>query len=251
MQDRKLQVGVDRIIQLSWLERTASLVMSGNDKETIEDSLQELLKDHLAGGRKGVRASREKTITVLMKVWLNVPDHLKELQEDGLRLLQKVSNAESLAVHWGMIMAVYPFWFSVATHTGRLLQLQESVTNAQIERRMKEQYGDRQTVTRSTQRALRSFTDWGLLTLTKGKGIYSPQNTITIQNADVVAWLLETSLYARIKGSAPFRELFYNPSLFPFQLSHISPTQLTSLSPRLERLRHGLDDDLVILTSRK
>ncbi|MCK5034682.1 MAG: hypothetical protein KAS73_02235 [Candidatus Sabulitectum sp.] len=247
MQDRKLQVGIDRIIQLSWLERTAFLVMAGNDKETIEDSLQDLLKDRLAGGRKGVRASREKTITVLMKVWLNVPDHLKDLQVDGLRLLQKVSKAESLAVHWGMIMAVYPFWFSVAAHTGRLLQLQESVTNAQIERRMKEQYGDRQTVTRSTQRALRSFTDWGLLTLTKGKGIYSQKNAITIQNPDVVAWLLETSLHARFKGSAPFPELINAPSLFPFQLTHISPIQLTSLSPRLERLRHGLDDDLIEL----
>lgn len=249
MEDRKVQVGIDRIIQLRWLERTAFLVMAGNDKQTIEDSLQDLLKDHLAGGKKGVRGSREKTITILMKIWLNVPEHLKGLQTDGLRLLQKVSKAESLAVHWGMIMAVYPFWFSVAAHTGRLLQLQESVANAQIERRMKEQYGDRQTVTRSTQRALRSFTDWGLLTLTKGKGIYSSQDTITIKNTDVVTWLLETSLHARLKGSAPFLELINAPSLFPFQLAHVSPEQITPLSPRLEILRHGLNDNLIILSS--
>ncbi len=246
MQDRKLQVGIDRVIQLSWLERTAFLAIAGNDNATIEDTLQNLLKDHLAGG-KGVRGSREKTITVLMKVWLNAPDQLKELQVEGLRLLEQTPQAESLAVHWGMISAMYPFWNSVATHTGRLLELQESMTGAQIERRMKEQYGDRQTVTRSTQRALRSFTDWGLLTLTKGKGIFSRKSSITIQNHDVVSWLMETSLHARVKGSVPFQELFNSPSLFPFQLASISPEQLVSLSPRLERLRHGLNDDLIIL----
>lgn len=88
MKNYSKQVGLDRIIRLEWLEKTANFVMAGNKKDAVNDMLQDLLKDHLSGGRPGVRGSREKTITNLMKIWLTVPDRLRVLRDDGLDLLR-------------------------------------------------------------------------------------------------------------------------------------------------------------------
>ncbi len=196
MQNRKNQVGIDRIIQLDWLEKTASLVLAGNNKEVIESELQILLEKHLSGGVKGVRGSREKTITVLMKIWLRPPEHLNELKSDGLRLIQFLPLDQHLPIQFGMLMAVYPFWQSVSSIVGRLLQLQESFVSSQVIRRVVEQYGERQTVTRSTQRILRSLTDWGVLNTVKGKSLYSLGEKHTVVDKVAAAWLLAAFLYS-------------------------------------------------------
>ena len=69
-------------------------------------------------------------------------------------------------------MAVYPFWSSVATQVGRLLRLQGSAAAAQVQRRIREQYGERETVARRARYVLRSYLDWGVLQETGAPGVY-------------------------------------------------------------------------------
>ncbi len=247
MNARANQIGVDRIIRLDWLEKTANLVMAGNVKTSINEILQDLLKDNLSGGKPGVRGSREKTITILMKIWLTVPCDLEALRNEGLQILQGLPRKDRIAVHWGILLAVYPFWGAVATHTGRLLRLQGTAAAAHIQRRVKEQYGERETASRAVQRVLRSFIDWNVLIKTDDKGVYDQGNSYSIQDPRLIAWLVEASLHARTNSSANIKDLLGGPSIFPFRLAHIAAEHLASLSPRLDLLRHGLDEDLVIL----
>ena len=247
MNGRASQIGVDRIIRLDWLEKTANLVMAGNTKTSINEILQNLLKDNLSGGKPGVRGSREKTITILMKIWLTVPRGLEALRDEGLQIHQGLPRKDRIVVHWGMALAAYPFWGAVAAHTGRLLRLQGTAAAAHVQRRIKEQYGERETVSRSAQRVLRSFIDWNVLNETDDKGIYAQGNRYSIQDSRLIAWLVEASLHARANGSAAIKDLLDGPSIFPFHLAHVSAEYLVSLSPRLELLRHGLDDNLVML----
>ncbi len=240
------QVGIDRIIRLGWLDKTARFVLAGNDKDAINDMLQALLEGHLSGGKPGVRGSREKTITVLMKTWLTVPERLKALRDDGLKLLQTLPEKNRIAVQWGMMMASYPFWGVVAEHTGRLLRLQGTAAASHIQRRVREQCGERQTVSRSAQRTLRSFVDWGVLSETRQKGIYASGDSFKIEEKELIAWLVEAFLKASANGSGAIVDILNSPSIFPFQLDPIPPQQLSS-SPRLDVLRHGLDDHLVML----
>ena len=92
-----------------------------------------------------------------------------------------------------------------------------------------------------------SFVDWGVLTGTKEKGIYSQRDTYSIDDPKLISWLIEASLYARSNGSAAIKDLLDSASLFPFRLMHVPAEHLVSMSPRLDLLRHGLDDDLVML----
>ena len=247
MNNRQKQIGFSQRIRLEWLQYTANLVLAGNDKGAVNSSLQELLKDKVSVGGKAVRGNKEKAITILRKIWLNVPGELEAVRDDGLELLKTLPRKDQIAVHWGMAVAAYPFWATVAANTGRLLRLQGTVAAAHVQRRVREQYGERETVSRAAWRVIRSFVDWGVLSGTKEKGIYSQGRTYFIDDPRLISWLIEASLRARSNGSAAIKDLLDSPSIFPFHLMRVSVEHLVSMSPRLDLLRHGLDDDLVML----
>ena len=175
-------------------------------------------------------------------VWMNLV-----YCDEGLQIHQGLPRKERIAVHWGMALAAYPFWGAVAVHTGRLLRLQGTVAASHVQRRVKEQYGERETAHRAARRVLRSFIDWNVLNETDDKGVYAQGNRYPIQDSRLIAWLVEASLHARENSSAAIKDLLNGPSLFPFRLAHVSAERLVSLSPRLDLLRHGLDENLVIL----
>ena len=245
--NRFTQIGLDRLIRLVWLEKTASLVLAGNDAVSIKSILQSDLQGSFRSTDITVRGSIDKTITILLKVWLTVPSELKLLRFEGLELLKRVSPHGRIAVHWGMLMAAYPFWSSVAIQAGRLLRLQGTVGAMHVQRRVREQYGERETVSRRTRYALRSYLDWGVLQETNVKGIYSAGETLNIDDPLLTTWLAEASLHARANGSAPLEDLIDNPSFFPFRIKPVQAGNLVTASSRLELLRHGLDDDLIML----
>lgn len=247
MNDRTTQIGYSQRVRLEWLDATASLILAGNDKGAINESLQELLADKVSVGGTAVRGNREKIITILMKTWLNVPRGLEPLRDEGLDLLRGLDRDNRIAVHWGMTLATYPFWGSVAAHTGRLLRLQSSAAAAQVQRRIMERYGERPTVGRATRRVLRAFIDWGILNDTPTKGIYVQGRHYMVRDPKRIAWLVEALLTARRTGSAAAKDLLESPSLFPFRLTQMPAQRVVSLSPRLDLLRHGLDDNLVML----
>jgi hypothetical protein len=252
MTRRTDQIGFSQRVRLEWLAQTANLVLAGNDKAAINEALQELLKDKVSVGGLSKGSNRNKTISILRKVWVTTPEELIPLRNDGLSFLSTQSSSLtphhlSIAIHWGMVMAVYPFWSCVATQTGRLLRLQGSAAAAHVQRRVREQYGERETVSRAARRVLRSYLDWGVLQETGAKGIYSAGATLAINDSRLIAWLAEASLHARANGSAPLKDLIDSPSFFPFRIKPVRAENLVAASSRLDLLRHGLDDDLVML----
>lgn len=247
MDNRINQIGFSQRIRLEWLDQTANLVLAGNNKNYINDSLQVMLQDKVSIGNQAKRGNREKIITILMKIWLAVPNELMALRDDGLQLLTKIPRKNHIAIHWGMATAAYPFWGAVAAHTGRLLGLQGVAKAAHVQRRIREQYGERETAARAARRVLRSFHDWGVLTDGQSKGLYIQGDQFQIEDTQLITWMVEALLNSRRKKSAPTSELINIPDFFPFHFSPISVENLASISDRLDILRHGLDDDLVML----
>jgi hypothetical protein len=46
------------------------------------------------------------------------------------------------------------------------------------------------------------------------------------------------------------KDLLNSPSLFPFRLPHFSAEKIASFSPRLEAVRHGLDEELLMVVGK-
>ena len=247
MNGRETQIGFSQRIRLEWFEQTATLVLAGNDMTIINDSLQDLLQDKVSVGGESLRSNRGKVITILLKTWITVPRELEKLRDEGLEILQGLSRKDKIAVHWGMVLAAYPFWGAVAAHTGRLLRLQGTAAVAHVQRRVKEEYGERETASRAARRVLRSFIDWEVLNETQDKGVYAQGKQYSVEEPRLIAWMVEATLHSRSNGSAATKDLLESPRIFPFRLAHISAEHVASSSSRLDMLRHGLDDNLVML----
>ncbi len=244
MSDRQRVIGYNRTVKLRWLDETVDLFLAGISDADICEALRERLKDELSVGSAAPRGSREKTITLLLKTWVRVPPSLREFRQDGARLLQAVRRSERLPFHWGMTMAVYPFWRIVADVTGRLFRLQGTVGPAQVQRRVKELLREREAVARSTRYVLRAFADWGVIFDSDSKGEYSPAPVLSIADPRVAIWLLEACVLSACDVSVDFNALVNGPSLLPFQVGRVFPEQLIE-SGRLEVVRHGIESALV------
>lgn len=240
-------VGFDRKIQLDWLDATADWVGQGLSPRDLRPRLEGLLEGKVAG--EGSHSARGKTITVLLHVWSLVPDGLAPLRDSGLELLQDRGGRSRLPVHWGMCVSTYPFFRDVAETTGRLLSLQGTVALSQITRRMAERWGDRSTVVRATQRAIRSLVHWKVLVEREERGIFAAAPRIEVAAGNGIGpWLVEASLSNSDRRARPLRSLLSNSAFFPFEV-RVSPRELAD-SPWLEVYRQGLQEDLVVLRPR-
>ncbi len=248
MNVRQGMIGYNRTVKLRWLDETVDLFLAGLSDADICEALRERLKDELSVGSSAQRGSREKTITLLLKTWVRVPTPLRALRDDGLQLMQGMRRSERLPLHWGMTMAVYPFWRVVADVTGRLFRLQGAAAPMQVQRRAKELMGEREVVARSTRYVLRAFADWGVVCDSARKGEYQSVAPVVVNDPRLAAWLLETVVVSSADGRTDFHSLVNSPCLFPFQICRIAPAQLTGTG-RLEVIRHSLEETLVRVAS--
>ena len=139
-------------------------------------------------------------------------------------------------------MAVYPFFGQTAEQIGRLLRLQGDFTATHLQRRVREKYGERETVYRAARRTLRSMVDWGVLLDAGEKGHYQPGNVCSVKDRVVAVWLVEAVLRSSGDASANLRSLCDSPCLYPVRLPAITRHDLQG-HPRLDCQRQGLDQD--------
>jgi hypothetical protein len=125
-----------------------------------------------------------------------------------------------------MTMAAYPFFGAVAEVVGRLLRLQKQFTASQVNRRLREMHGERETVARSTRYVLRAFIDWGILKDGSKSGVYVQGRPVPLSDGNVAVCLLAAILHCSTDGSPSLRALLGSPALFPFALPHVQSDTL-------------------------
>lgn len=248
MVSRHEKIGIKQTIRFEWMEKTANLLLAGLDEKSIRQELHEYLaisKDHES---KINRSKQTQTFAInnLMTTWFSSDTEIIEFRDDALAMLRKYPS-ETLAVHWAMLCAVYPFWFNVALQIGRLLNLQDKVTLQQINNRLKEQYGDRQTVSRYARYVIRSFVAWGILKDSGSKGCYEKTTPLTIHDRDVAILLIEAILRATPEGKGHLRMLTDSPALFPFRLPVLTGDLISQRASHIDVMFYGPDDELLIL----
>lgn len=248
MGKRHEAIGIKQAIRFEWMQKAANLLLAGLDAKTIRQELHEFLADRKGNGSEGERGetSRTQVVNMLMKIWVSPDLDLFPFRDASLVFLRKHPSA-ALAVHWGMISAVYPFWLYVARQTGRLLALQEQVTQMQITSRLKEQYGDRQTVSRYARYVIRSFVAWGVLNDADSKGCYVKADPVSIADPNLAVLMFESALLATSEAKSALGLLLNNPAFFPYQLPVMTGDFVSQRSERIDVVRYGLDHELLKL----
>jgi hypothetical protein len=242
----KEKIGYNRTVKLAWLEAVAGLAGAGKSDSEIYQALKEMLKDQLSLASDAKRGSREKTITLLLKTWVRVPKELSDFRHRAIDLYKTLPTSNHLVLHWAMTFATYPFRRTVAEVLERALKLQGSATAAQIQRRVRELLGERETVSRSTRYVIRAFQDWGVFTGSGRQGIYKSVSPVPVDNQDLARILFEALLRANGNGTVSSKALESNPALFPFDLTKLNLRQVLS-DPRFDVSRQGINEDMVKL----
>lgn len=248
MGKRHEAIGIKQTIRFEWMQKTANLLLAGLDAKTIRLELHEFLADRKGNGSDGKRSSQTRTFVVnnLMTIWVSPPLELIPFRDASLAFLRENPSMD-LPVHWGVIAAVYPFWCNTARQIGRLLALQDQVSQTQIINRLKEQYGDRQTVSRYARFVIRSFVAWGALKDSEAKGCYEKAPPVGIAQPELAILMFESALQAIPEGTSALGLLQNNPAFFPFKLPVMTGEFVSKRSDRIDMVRFGLDDDLLIL----
>jgi len=242
-------IGFDRRIKLEWLERAAALVLLGGTARDVRDNLHDILRDEVQPHTNAGKEGREKSVRLIMHIWVSPRDELRSLRCGALEHFSRLPSAEHLPLHWGMTIAAYPFFGTVAEAVGRLLRLQGSAGAAQVQRRMREQFGDRQFVERPTRHILRTLIEWDVLKESGDKGVYQPGLLHPIDDVKLKVWLVEATLLSNGSRPVPLRAVSNAPALFPFAVGPITPGTVAG-NERLDVFRQGVDEDMVSLRVR-
>lgn len=248
MGKRHTMLGIKGIIRKHWMDYTVQLMLAGLSEEEVREELKKYLVEQKGGGADSKNAPEtHRFIINALSSWFSPSKELLPLRDSALALIQSVDPKSWLPFHWAIMSASYPFWFNVARQTGRLLNLQDRVTQAQIFSRLKEQYGDRETVSRNARHAVRSLVAWGVLNDSKMKGCYEKSSPIIIDDASISVLLIESALHTDPEGKGTLDGLKNNPAFFPFQLPVLTGDFIASRSEFIEVVRYGLDEELLRL----
>ena len=248
MTSRFDKLGIKQTIQKAWMDRTLEMVLSGMPEREIRAELDGFLSTQKQSGGVGERGKKTYGMALAtLASWFAPDDALAPFVNDSIGLARRIAPNSWLSLHWAVVSANYPFWFNVAKQTGRLLNLQDQISQPQIFSRLKEQYGDRETVARNARYTVRSFVSWDVLVDSDTRGCYEKSSLVEINDPNIAGILIESVLLTLPTGKGSLSSILSNPGLFPFQIYCSNGELIASLSERVEVNRLGLDEDMLTI----
>ncbi|MBL0380275.1 MAG: hypothetical protein JKP90_11555 [Desulfofustis sp. PB-SRB1] len=248
MGTRYEKLGIKQTVRKQWMDKTVQMMLAGLTENDIRAELNQYLSTQKQSGGIGERGRKTYGMAIaILSAWFAPAQDLLSFRNNALSIAGKKNSDQWLPLHWAVISASYPFWFNVARHAGRLFNLQEYITQQQIFYRLKEQYGDRETVLRNARYTVRSFVSWGVLKDTEKKGCYRKTTQISIADYKVAIILLESALLASREKQSIKDLLYSNPAFFPFELPMLSGEFIVQHSEHLDLIRYNFDDELLKL----
>ena len=245
MSKRHEKLGIKQTIQKHWMDHVVKMMLAGLKEKEIRAELDEFLAKEKP--YTGFVPQTHSFVKTNLASWFAPDKDVIPFRDHAFALIRHENPRNWLPYHWAVISASYPFWFSVAKQTGRLFNLQSQIRQAQVFSRLKEQYGDRETVARNARYAIRSFVAWGVLEDSKVKGCYGQCKPMAISEPNLTTLLYEAALYADKEGKAALELLKNNPAFFPFQLPVLTGDYISQQSNAIDVIRYGLDDELLKL----
>ena len=249
MGKRHEAIGIKQVVRLEWYELALNLLLDGQRENDIRNALDDFISERKQSGGYGDRGGQTypQAVTQIMKCWVKPEKHLIAFRDDLLEYARKGSKKYRIALHWAITSAAYPFWFRMALLIGRLLNLQNSITQSQIRLRSYEATGERSTVERSGRRVVRTFVEWGYLRDSEVRGCYEKNLPLSITEPDLAILMLESALYATPEAQGALGLLLNNPAFFPFRLPVMTGDFISQHSQRIDVVRYALDDELLQL----
>lgn len=224
-------IGLSRTVKLDWLDAAATLCMENRPPAEISKELHRLIEPSQPGARE-----RRNTVGLINSIWVNCEPNLKR---GALTLYPQLSSREDrLCLHYGLILAQYPFFRLCAATLGQLGRIETMVSRKVIRNKVLAELGNLGSIERAISRLFITLIDWGVLLPDEKNQFFTVSlRSITPSSPELQKWLLKCALQAHPSDSLPFADLLNLPELFPFCINiTISDVQKDG---RFEVLRQG------------
>ena len=240
----KPKLGFKKDIRLEWMNHSLYLTLQGLSESEIRKELDEYLSSQVTESGKPFSKGAINLIKPLLAIWFKGNPISKDFRD---ALIQEASSCDSskwLPLHWALMVVEYPLWYYVADQFGRLFSLQDAVKPSQIYLRIKDIYGDSETVARNTRYIIATMAKWKVIEkCVAQKGLYVQSASIDISN--VMYSLLCESIILE-KHTVESSLLMHDKSLFAFEHDAISIGEINEyLAQRLVLSQQGLDRCIV------
>lgn len=228
------------------MDRVVKMMLSGMTEQEIRKDLDDYLCTQKQSGGVGERGKVSYTMAIsILACWFAPVQELKSFRDRLLIEAEKRPQSEWLVLHWAIISATYPFWLNVARQVGRLFNLQEQITQPQIFNRIKEQYGDRETVARNARYVVRSFVAWGIIQDISTKGSYSRCSSLTNIDKNLTVLLFESLMHTLVDGKVALSNAYTDPAFFAFEMARFSAAEISDLTKEVEIVNIGYDNHML------
>ncbi len=218
-----------RFIKPEWLDLTVERWIEYQDAARVKEVLNLYLADQ-TDSPTVLRKTRE----ILMRTWVDVEEPLQFYRDWGIAVYQSSSRKERLAVHWLMLLVVYPIFKDLCAILGKLFVAQDTVTTSQLNRRVFDLWGERTTLLHSLNKLIRTLKEFGVLQQQK-PGIYSLV-TYPIQDEGLIEWMLYGIIKSGDKLYHRLPELLNNKELFAFDFATDVQHLMESQRLKLDRV---------------
>lgn len=250
MSERLTKLGIKQVIRLEWMDYVLELLLSRMNPDEVREALEDYLIDKKQSGGFGERGREafKMSLTILMNIWITPDEELLPLRDACLEFARK-ETSKTLILHWVMISTAYPFWQSVADVFGQLFTYQEVIAKKQIIQRIKQVYGDRQTVSRYARYVISSMIAWGILDYAERIGYYVQNRKFEIHDQNLVSLLYESILLNNNKFQMNYSKITNAGSLFPFIFETPAVGTITQTNPRIRILASGFSGSILEITN--
>ena len=243
-------IGIKQTIWMQWLDKAASCVLAGMNVNETRDALHEYLRNPATPGTYAERSdeTRRFAVNAVMKTWAHPRNELLAFRDAALLALRD-NRSDAPALHWAIISAAFPFWYELGRHTGRILTMQNLVTQTQVISRVSDSYGDRQSVSRYGRFIVRSFVEWGFLADADTHGCYQAGPKREVSSPKILGLLYEAALRASGAERQSAVVSLSDPWLFPFLCPAVSSVASVVDTDRVVVERYGLNEETLSLAT--
>jgi hypothetical protein len=226
---------LDRGLTLPQLECAFDIAVADPDPKTnrrrLTIALRDLVSDQEAEG---------KTKKCLTRVWLNPPEAASEMI-DWARRAPCPPESRAL-LHFGALLATFPFVGAVARVIGQHLALDGRVDAPTVRIAVRRQFGDRSSVDVAARKAYTTLCNIGMLTK-EGQSL-RPVATPWVSPSMLAPWIAHALLLTRQAESLPATSIRSAPELLGVEM----PGAMDRTYPFLEIFTDG-DGPVVALSA--
>lgn len=213
-------IGLSRKIKLQWLNKAVDLL----DENLSEEEYKTKMNEYLSFEIESPIVLR-KTREILMRVWFYEDDtDVRAIRKDALDLI-KIYPDYDVAIHWCMLLTVYPVFADLSRLMGRIAEFNDVVTLSQLKQKLYDEWGERSTLYHSTDKIIATIKDLGVITSDKPGNYTIVKHILTKLN--VVNFMVRVAM--KIDGNCyyTFADLNAISFLYPFEFK-ISKEELVS-----------------------